>query len=183
MLIEETPIKGLVIITPDVFGDDRGFFMESFQENRYREEVGITMPFVQDNLSKSRRGVLRGLHFQKDPHAQGKLVSVISGRVWDVAVDIRKDSETFGKWHGVELSGEDHKQFWVPPGFAHGFVTLEDDTIFSYKCTDVYARECEAGIMWDDADLSIDWPIEVSDIIVSEKDEKNMSLAVFQKTL
>jgi dTDP-4-dehydrorhamnose 3,5-epimerase len=170
MHIETTSIDGLLIITPDVFGDDRGFFCETYHKSRY-EEVGVVESFVQDNLSKSARGVLRGLHFQRQPHAQGKLVSVPFGCVWDVAVDIRKDSPTFGKWFGVELSAENHKQFWIPAGFAHGFVALQDDTLFSYKCTDVYAKECEGGIFWNDPDLDITWPIDASEAIVSEKDQ------------
>jgi len=171
MRVETTPIEGLLVITPDVFEDDRGCFLETYHRGRY-EEAGIREAFVQDNLSVSKRGVLRGLHFQRSPHAQGKLVSVIRGRVWDVAVDIREGSPTFGRWHGVELSGENRKQFWIPAGFAHGFVALEGDTIFAYKCTDVYAKECEGGIRWDDPDLAIDWPISEDEVIVSEKDRE-----------
>jgi len=171
MRVETTPIEGLLVITPDVFEDDRGCFLETYHRGRY-EEAGIREAFVQDNLSVSKRGVLRGLHFQRSPHAQGKLVSVIAGRVWDAAVDIREGSPTFGKWYGVELSGENRKQFWIPAGFAHGFVALEDDTIFAYKCTDVYAKECEGGIRWDDPDLAIDWPISEDEVIVSEKDRE-----------
>lgn len=170
MQIEKTPIDGLLVITPDVFGDERGFFMESFNAERYRE-AGIDLDFVQDNVSLSSRGVLRGLHFQRAPHAQGKLVQALRGKVWDVAVDIRNGSPTYSKWYGVELSGENHKQFWIPPGFAHGFVTLEDDTLFSYKCTEYYAPDHEDGILWNDSDLAIDWPI--TDVLVSKKDGKN----------
>jgi len=178
---ETTPIEGLAIITLDVFVDERGFFMESYNKERYLEEMGIDAEFVQDNLSKSRRGVLRGLHFQRAPHEQGKLVSVICGRVWDVAVDIRPNSATYSKWHGVELSGDNHRQFWIPPGFAHGFVTLEDDTLFSYKCTDFYAPECESGILWNDPDLAIDWPIGEDEVVVSEKDKKNSNFLESQQ--
>lgn len=180
MDIEETPLEGLKIITPRVFGDERGFFMESFHQERYRKEVGIETPLVQDNLSQSLRGVLRGLHFQKKPHEQGKLVSVLFGSVWDVAVDIRPHSKTFGKWYGVELSGENHKQFWIPPGFAHGFVTLKDHTIFSYKCSDFYTPDCEEGLLWDDGDIAIDWPMKKEDIILSQKDTHNISLKYYQ---
>lgn len=180
MNIEETPLEGLKIITPRVFGDERGFFMESFHQERYRKEVGIEIPLVQDNLSRSLRGVLRGLHFQKKPHEQGKLVSVLFGSVWDVAVDIRPHSKTFGKWYGVELSGENHKQFWIPPGFAHGFVTLKDHTIFSYKCSDFYTPDCEEGLLWDDGDIAIDWPMKKEDIILSQKDTHNISLKCYQ---
>ena len=180
MNIEETPLEGLKIITPSIFGDERGFFMELFHEERYRKEVGIEVSLVQDNLSQSLRGVLRGLHFQKKPHEQGKLVSVLFGSVWDVAVDIRPGSKTFGKWYAVELSGENHKQFWIPPGFAHGFVTLKDHTLFSYKCSDFYTPDCEGGLLWDDGDIAIDWPIKKEDIILSQKDTHNISLKQYQ---
>ena len=180
MNIEETPLEGLKIITPSIFGDERGFFMELFHEERYRKEVGIEVSLVQDNLSQSLRGVLRGLHFQKKPHEQGKLVSVLFGSVWDVAVDIRPSSKTFGKWYAVELSGENHKQFWIPPGFAHGFVTLKDHTLFSYKCSDFYTPDCEGGLLWDDGDIAIDWPIKKEDIILSQKDTHNISLKQYQ---
>ena len=180
MNIEETPLEGLKIITPSIFGDERGFFMESFHEERYRKEVGIEVSLVQDNLSQSLRGVLRGLHFQKKPHEQGKLVSVLFGSVWDVAVDIRPGSKTFGKWYAVELSGENHKQFWIPPGFAHGFITLKDHTLFSYKCSDFYTPDCEGGLLWDDGDIAIDWPIKKEDIILSQKDTHNISLKQYQ---
>lgn len=173
MKVEKTKIDGLLIITPDVFGDERGFFVETFNKERY-EEVGVVDEFVQDNLSSSQKGVLRGLHFQKDPFAQGKLVSVIQGRVLDVAVDIRKDSPTFGEYVSVELSGENKKQFWIPRGFAHGFVALEDDTIFSYKCTNLYNPQSEGSILWNDEKLAIDWKLKENGIekpIVSEKDQ------------
>ncbi len=136
MKITKTKIEGLLIIEPDIFGDDRGFFVETYNKERYIEN-GIDVDFVQDNLSKSVKGVLRGLHFQKEPYAQGKLVQVVSGSVLDVAVDIRHGSETFGKWESIKLTGDNKKQFWIPQGFAHGFVALEDDTIFSYKCTNL----------------------------------------------
>lgn len=177
MNVEKTTIDGVLVIHPDVFGDERGFFLESYNADRYAE-VGIDTRFVQDNLSKSRRGVLRGLHFQTGEYAQGKLVQVIQGKVWDVAVDIRKASKTYGQWFGVELSGENHTQFWIPPGLAHGFVTLEDETIFSYKCTALYAPEHESGILWNDPTLNIAWPIPKNEIIVSEKDRKHGDLSV-----
>lgn len=169
MNIEKTHIEGLFVIYPQVFSDERGFFMESYNVDRYKE-IGIEDTFVQDNISQSKRGVLRGLHFQSGKFAQGKLVQVVRGCVWDVAVDIREESKTYGQWFGVELSGKNHKQFFIPAGMAHGFVTLEDDTIFSYKCTKMYAPEYEGGIIWSDPTLKISWPIDVSDIIVSGKD-------------
>lgn len=172
MDVEKTPIDGVLVIHPDVFGDERGFFLESYNRERYAQ-AGVDALFVQDNLSKSRRGVLRGLHFQTGEYAQGKLVQVIQGKVWDVAVDIRKESKTYGQWFGVELSGENHTQFWIPAGLAHGFVTLEDDTIFSYKCTALYAPEHEGGILWNDPTLNITWPIPAEEILVSEKDRKH----------
>ncbi len=180
MNIEETPLEGLKIIIPDVFGDERGFFMETFHRERYRKEIGREVSLVQDNLSQSLRGVLRGLHFQKKPHEQGKLVSVLCGSVWDVVVDIRPHSKTFGKWYGLELSSENHKQFWIPPGFAHGFVALKDHTLFSYKCSDFYAPDCEGGLLWDDEDIAIDWPLKKEDIILSQKDIHNISFKHYQ---
>jgi dTDP-4-dehydrorhamnose 3,5-epimerase len=172
MQVEKTKIEGLLIITPQIFGDERGFFVETFNKVRY-EEMGIKVDFLQDNLSKSQKGVLRGLHFQKDPFAQGKLVQVISGKVLDVAVDIRLNSPTFGEYVSVELSGENKKQFWIPAGFAHGFVALENDTIFSYKCTNVYNKEAESGLLWNDKKIGIDWKLKENGIeepILSEKD-------------
>ena len=173
MTVEEIQIAGVKMITPDVHGDARGFFMETFHTERYATEAGISDAFVQDNVSVSQKGVLRGLHFQKAPHGQGKLVSVLKGKVFDVAVDIRKNSDTFGQWVGVELSGENHKQLWIPDGLAHGYLTLEDDTIFSYKCTGVYAPEADSGVIWNDPDLAIAWPDVGMAPIVSEKDQKN----------
>jgi len=171
MKVEETNIPDVKIITPDVFGDERGFFVESFSKKRYKQEVGITEDLVQDNFSSSQKGVLRGLHYQNMPHMQGKLVSVPRGRVFDVAVDIRKESSTFGQYVSVELSGENKKQFWIPQGFAHGFLTLEDNTLFTYKCTDYYAPEADAGIMWNDTDIAIKWPKLDINFIISEKDQ------------
>ena len=168
MNVSHTKLKGCVIIEPSVFGDDRGFFLETFQAARYKQEAGIDLPFVQDNHSRSARGVLRGLHFQKTK-PQGKLVRVVSGEVYDVAVDIRKGSGTFGEWEGVILSEDNKKQFWVPPGFAHGFVVLSDTADFEYKCTDYYDPSDEGSILWSDPDLDIPWPI--ANPVLSTKDE------------
>ena len=178
MKVIKTKIEGLLIVKPQIFGDERGFFVETYNKKRYQES-GVEPEFVQDNFSKSSKGVLRGLHFQKPPFAQGKLVQVIVGKVLDVAVDIRYGSPTFGEWVSVELSAEDKKQFWIPEGFAHGFVALEDDTIFNYKCTNFYAPESEGAIAWDDKDLNVDWQLEkygIAEPIVSEKDQKNSAL-------
>ncbi len=168
MEIIKTPIEGLLIIKPDVFKDERGYFYEAYNEAKYKEQ-GIELHFVQDNQSMSKRGVLRGLHFQKPPHAQGKLVRVLAGSVLDVAVDIRKSSPTYGKWHSVILSEENKLQYWIPPGFAHGFLTLEDNTIFSYKCTALYNKKSEGSIRWNDPDLNINWSFY--EPILSEKDK------------
>lgn len=166
MNIVETDLPGVLIISPSVFGDARGFFMESYNERRYRE-AGIPNHFVQDNLSFSGYGVLRGLHFQ-NPRAQGKLVCVLRGEVFDVAVDIRVGSPTFGRWAGVTLSAENKRQVWVPPDFAHGFVTTSDDALFYYKCTDYYSPECDGVILWNDPEIGIEWPIKVPTL--SDKD-------------
>ena len=175
MNIIETKIHGLLIIEPKIFSDERGWFMESFNEQKFAAalaERGLPTPkFVQDNHSMSKKGVLRGLHFQVPPHAQGKLVRVVQGKAWDVAVDIRKDSPTYGQWVGVELSGDNHKQFWIPEGFAHGFVALEDNTQFLYKTTDYYAKDCEGAIVWNDESLAIDWQFaNIDELLVNEKD-------------
>ena len=176
MNIIETKIHGLLIIEPKIFSDERGWFMESFNEQKFAEaltERGLPVPkFVQDNHSMSKKGVLRGLHFQVPPHAQGKLVRVVQGKAWDVAVDIRPISKTYGEWVGVELTGENHKQFWIPAGFAHGFVALEDNTQFLYKTTNYYSKECERSIVWDDADIAIEWPIESGlELKLTDKDK------------
>jgi len=168
MNVVETRLDDCVIIEPEVFGDGRGFFLETFQAERYACLAGIILPFVQDNHSRSARGVLRGLHFQKTK-PQGKLVRVVRGEVYDVAVDIRKGSATFGEWEGVILSEDNKKQFWVPPGFAHGFVVLSDTADFEYKCTDYYDPSDEGSILWSDPDLDIPWPIE--NPVLSSKDE------------
>lgn len=157
MKLIETGLPGALIIEPAVHGDERGWFSETWQDSRYRE-AGVPGPFVQDNMAFSTRGILRGLHIQH-PHAQGKLVQVISGEVFDVAVDIRSGSPDFGRWAGVILSGENHRQFWVPAGFAHGYLVTGKEAVFSYKCTDLYHPETEFGIRWDDPDIGIDWPV------------------------
>jgi dTDP-4-dehydrorhamnose 3,5-epimerase len=164
----KTILEGCVIIEPKVFGDHRGFFLETYQADRYAQEAGITLPFVQDNRSRSEKGVLRGLHFQKTK-PQGKLVQVVRGEVFDVAVDIRPESPTFGQWEGVLLSDENKRQLWVPPGFAHGFAVISDVADFEYKCTDYYDPGDEGAIRWDDPDLAITWP-EGIEFKLSEKD-------------
>lgn len=176
--IKVTPceIEGLYVIEPKVFGDERGYFMETYNRKEF-EAKGLTMEFVQDNESMSKKGVLRGLHFQKN-FPQGKLVRVLSGEVFDVAVDIRKGSPTFGKWFGVVLSDENKKQFYVSKGFAHGYLVLSEQAVFSYKCTDFYHPEDEGGIRYDDPQIGIDWPVsEDMQIILSEKDKHHEGLA------
>ncbi len=171
----ETKIPDLYIIEPKVFGDDRGYFMESYSQKDFNE-VGLTMTFVQDNESKSRKGVLRGLHFQTK-HTQGKLVRVTQGEVWDVAVDLRKGSPTYGQWEGVYLSAENKRQFYVPEGFAHGFVVTSEEAVFNYKCTDFYAPEYDSGLLWNDPEVGIEWPLEgLGEILLSEKDKKQKTL-------
>ena len=173
-----TEIPGVIIIEPTVFGDSRGYFMETYQAEEFAA-AGIPGPFVQDNQSKSTRGVLRGLHFQKE-HTQGKLVRVVSGEVFDVAVDLRPGSATYGRWEGVVLSAENRRQFFVPRGFAHGFLVLSDVAEFCYKCDDVYRPGDEGGLMWDDPEIGIDWPplqgdaeFDLSKIVLSEKDRRH----------
>jgi dTDP-4-dehydrorhamnose 3,5-epimerase len=174
MKVIETSIRGCVIIEPWVFGDERGFFLETFHVATYAESAGINLPFVQDNHSRSSKGVLRGLHFQKNK-PQGKLIRVVRGEVYDVAVDIRPNSKTFGKWEAVILSEHNKLQFWVPPGFAHGFVVLSDIADFEYKCTDFYDSTDEGSILWSDPDLGIQWPVQ--NPIVSAKDSVAKQLA------
>lgn len=169
MEIVETPIKDLIVVRPDVFTDSRGYFTELYNENRYRA-YGIDNNFVQDNLSRSSYGVVRGLHLQKGESAQAKLVKVIVGKVWDVAVDLRQGSSTYGKWFGVELSDENHLQFLIPRGFAHGFSVLSPTAIFSYKCDNLYDKQAEGGIIYNDPTLAIDWKVPVDKMIVSDKD-------------
>ena len=173
MNVTKTAIEGVLLIEPKVFGDARGWFTETFHEQRYREH-GIALPFVQDNLSKSSRGILRGLHLQH-PHAQGKLVWVPDGSVFDVAVDVRVGSPTFGKWVGYELSSENHRQLWVPPGLAHGFCVTSETCLFAYKCTDLYHPETEMTVLWNDPAIGIEWP--VSEPLLSGKDKQGLCLA------
>jgi dTDP-4-dehydrorhamnose 3,5-epimerase len=172
MNIIRCEIKGLLVFEPKVFGDSRGFFMETWNQRRY-EEAGLDADFVQDNLSVSRRGILRGLHLQ-NPTPQGKLVSVLEGEVFDVAVDLRQSSPTFRQWHGTHLSGENKRQFYIPPGFAHGFLVLSEMAMFFYKCTEFYSPKDELTIRWDDPDLAIQWPIK--DPLISERDAKALRL-------
>jgi dTDP-4-dehydrorhamnose 3,5-epimerase len=179
MNVIQTKLKDCVIIEPKVFGDHRGFFLETFQADRYRDMAGISLPFVQDNHSRSAKGVLRGLHFQK-AKPQGKLVRVVSGEVYDVAVDIRRDSPSFGQWEGVILSEENKRQFWVPPGFAHGFVVLSDTADFEYKCTDYYDPSDEGSLIWNDPAMAITWPLK--NPTLSDKDSKAPTFAeLFQQ--
>ena len=168
MEIIKTKIKDLFIIKPDVFEDERGYFFESFSKEKFMN-LGLDLNFVQDNESKSQKSVLRGLHFQKPPFAQGKLVRVVKGAVLDVAVDLRANSDTYGQWEAVELSEENKLMYWVPPGFAHGFLTLRDETVFTYKCTNVYNKESEGSLLWNDSTLNIDWG-HLDNLILSEKD-------------
>ena len=170
MKVTKTAIDGVLILEPKVFGDERGFFMESFSQKAFNEAVGHDVLFVQDNHSRSVKGVLRGMHFQKPPHAQGKLVRVTQGSVFDVAVDIREGSTTFGHWVGVELSGTNHKQLWIPPGLAHGFLVTSDSADFLYKTTDYYAPAAEGSIRWDDPAVGIKWPLGDMKPALSAKD-------------
>ena len=176
MTFTRTAIPDVVIIEPKVHGDSRGYFVETFVSNKLDEFLGYKINFCQDNESKSSKGVLRGLHYQLPPHAQTKLVRVISGRVLDVAVDIRKNSPTFGKYVAVELSGENKKQLLIPRGFAHGFVVLEDDTVFAYKVDNYYSPECDRGIAFDDKNLNIDWILNHNELNLSAKDTKQPKL-------
>ena len=179
MEIIKTNIEGVVIIEPRIFKDDRGYFFESFSQREFEEKVCKTT-FVQDNESKSSYGVLRGLHFQKPPFAQSKLVRVIKGAVLDVAVDIRKGSPTFGQYVSVELTGENHRQFFIPRGFAHGFSVISEEVIFQYKCDNFYSPQSEGAIAWNDPDLNIDWRIPAEKVVLSEKDRKHPRLKDWQ---
>ena len=172
MNVIKTDIEGLVVIEPKVFGDSRGYFFESYNSKAFEEAVG-DVTFVQDNESMSSYGVVRGLHYQKPPHAQAKLVRVVKGKVLDVAVDLRKDSHTFGRHVAVELSEENHRQLFIPRGFAHGFSVLSDEAVFQYKCDNYYAPHSEGAIAWDDPDLAIDWRIPAEMAILSEKDRNH----------
>ncbi|MBK1441811.1 dTDP-4-dehydrorhamnose 3,5-epimerase [Parapedobacter sp. ISTM3] len=171
MKFSSTTIPGIVVIEPQVWRDERGFFIETYNEKPFTAN-GITATFVQDNLSSSHRGVLRGMHAQAGPNAQGKLVRVLRGRVLDVAVDIRKASKTYGQHFSIILDAQEAKSLWIPPGFLHGFVALEDDTLFAYKVTGFYDKAGEVGVRWDDPDLGIDWPLASDELIISEKDRQ-----------
>ena len=177
MEVKETKLPGVLVIEPDVFGDDRGFFMETWNERRYKD-AGLPSDFVQDNLSFSQHGVLRGLHFQ-NPDQQGKLVYVLQGEVFDVAVDIRAGSPSFGEWTATTLSAENKRQFYVPEGFAHGFVVLSDAALFAYKCTGFYNGEAEGSVLWNDPEIGIDWPVETPTL--SKKDENAPPLSEVTK--
>lgn len=172
MNVIETKLPGVVIIEPKVFGDSRGFFKETWNAGRFAE-AGLDLNFVQDNVSFSQKGVLRGLHYQ-NPNPQGKLVQVLVGQVYDVAVDIRPDSETFGQYIGEVLSAKNHRQLYIPPGFAHGFCVISDTALFAYKCTDIYNADAEGGVIWNDPDIAIDWPIKNPSL--SDKDKQYTSL-------
>jgi len=180
MEVIKTEIEGVFIIEPRVFGDARGYFFESFNAKEFAEKTGLQVNFVQDNESMSHYGVLRGLHFQQPPYAQSKLVRVVKGRVLDVAVDIRVGSPTFGKYVSVELTEENHRQFFMGKGFAHGFSVLSDEVIFQYKCDDFYAPQSEGAIAWNDPDLAIDWQIPVDKVLLSDKDKQHPFLRDFQ---
>lgn len=175
MRVINTDIEGVVIIEPEVFGDSRGYFMESFSQRDFERDVA-PINFVQDNRSYSRYGVVRGLHYQREPYAQSKLVSCVVGKVLDVAVDIREGSPSYGKYVAVELSAENHRQLFIPKGFAHGFAVLSDEALFEYKCDEFYHPEAECGIAWDDPNIGIDWRLPKEDIILSEKDRKYKNL-------
>lgn len=177
MKILTTPLKDCYIIEPTIFEDERGYFYEKYNEKKFEELTGIIGHFVQDNISKSSFGVLRGIHLQKGEHAQAKLVSCIEGKVFDVAVDLRLDSPTFGQWHGIELSEENKLQFYIPRGFGHGFSVLSETAVFTYKCDNFYNRESEGGVLWNDSDLKIDWKLPLEDIILSEKDKVQATFA------
>lgn len=177
MKVTKTAIDGVLILEPKVFGDARGFFMESFNRNAFSQATGLELEFVQDNHSRSSKGVLRGLHYQLPPHAQGKLVRVTQGLVFDVAVDMREHSPTFGTWVGVELSDDNHRQLWLPPGMAHGFVVLSESADFLYKTTDYYAPQSERSVRWDDPTLAIAWPRLQAPFTLSPKDAAAPRLA------
>ena len=178
MKIKETPLKDCYILEPAVFEDDRGYFYEKFNEKQFEEATGLNGHFVQDNISKSSYGVLRGLHLQKGEHAQAKLVSCLEGKVFDVAVDLREDSPSFGQWFGIELTPENKLQLYIPRGFGHGFSVLSETAVFSYKCDNFYHKAAEGGVLWNDPELNIDWQLPKTDVILSEKD---MVMPAFSK--
>ncbi|WP_265427116.1 dTDP-4-dehydrorhamnose 3,5-epimerase [Chryseobacterium sp. YIM B08800] len=177
MKIKTTPLKDCYIIEPTIFEDDRGYFFEKFNEKKFEDLTGMNGHFVQDNISKSSYGVLRGLHLQKGEHAQAKLVSCLEGKVWDVAVDLREDSPTFGKWFGIELTPENKLQLYVPRGFGHGFSVISETAVFAYKCDNFYNKESEGSVKYNDEDLQIDWKLDEKDMILSEKDKDSPSFA------
>ena len=183
MSIIKTELDGVYIIEPKVFGDARGYFFESYNKERFFQDTGYDVDFVQDNESKSSYGVVRGLHFQKPPYAQAKLVRVVKGKVLDVAVDLRKDSPTFGKYVAMELSEENHRQMFIPRGFAHGFSVLSEEVIFQYKCDNYYAPQSEGAVAWDDPDLAIDWQVPSDKVILSDKDSKHPMLRDIKDSL
>ncbi len=176
MNVIETPIKGLLILEPRVFNDDRGYFFESFNDNTFKAATGLDINFVQDNQARSTINVLRGLHYQNAPHAQTKLIRALEGTIWDVVVDLRKGSETYGRWYGVELSAENKRQFLIPKGFAHGYSVLTPTAEVFYKCDDFYSKEDEGGLYYADPEVQIDWKINLDDAIISEKDKVQPTL-------
>ena len=176
----KTSIEGVFVIEPKVFGDERGYFLESFNAKEFKEKTGIDVTFVQDNESKSRYGVLRGMHFQLPPYTQSKLVRVVKGKVLDVVVDIRKGSPTYGKYEMCELTEDNHRQFFVPKGMAHGFAVLSEEAIFQYKCDEFYHPEAEGAVAWNDPDIAIQWPIAEQDVLLSEKDKHHPFLKDFE---
>ena len=171
MKLKNTPLQDCYIIEPTIFKDERGYFFEKYNEKRFKDLTGLNGHFVQDNISRSTYGVLRGLHLQKGEHAQAKLVSCLEGAVWDVAVDLRQNSPTFGKWFGVELSAENKLQFYVPRGFGHGFSVISETAVFAYKCDNYYNKESEGGVIYSDEELNIDWKLPQADIVLSDKDK------------
>jgi dTDP-4-dehydrorhamnose 3,5-epimerase len=171
MKVKSTPLKDCYIIEPTIFEDERGYFFEKFNEQKFEELTGMNGHFVQDNISKSSYGVLRGLHLQKGEHSQAKLVSCLDGKVWDVAVDLREDSPTFGQWFGIELTDENKLQLYIPRGFGHGFSVLSDTAVFAYKCDNFYNKESEGSVKYNDPDLNIDWKVKKEDVVLSEKDQ------------
>ena len=179
MEVKKTEIEGVLIVEPKVWGDDRGYFFESFNAREFAEKTGLNITFVQDNEIKSRYGVLRGLHFQLPPYTQSKLVRCVKGRVLDIAVDIRKGSPTYGKWVSCELTEDNHRQFFVPKGMAHGFCVLSEEAVFQYKCDDFYHPEAEGGIAWDDPDIAVEWPIPAENISLSERDKHHPGFKEF----
>lgn len=176
MNVIETPIKGLLILEPNVHGDERGYFFESFNNNTFKQVTGLDVNFVQDNQARSTKNVLRGLHYQNTPHAQTKLIRALEGGIWDVGVDLRKNSDTYGRWYGVELTAENKRQFLIPKGFAHGYSVLTDTAEVFYKCDDFYSREDEGGLYYADPEVNIDWKINLADAIISEKDKVQPTL-------